>query len=274
MGYKRGKVLFHFNGFKVEGERHMRDMGRSPSCSKEGLNKGAWTALEDKLLASYIKTHGEGKWSDLSKRAGLKRCGKSCRLRWLNYLRPDIKRGNISHDEEELIIRLHNLLGNRWSLIAGRLPGRTDNEIKNYWNTVLRKRAKAQASIGTPPSKSTQLPAAQQIDKLRDGQLKSTNNNQEMSGDIATVEAHNGTQMIDSLYSDGGGSDLLNEQLKESDVEFEENLMQPLAFDEAMFKNWTVNPCLNGKDAMDFDSLAFLLETDEYGFYRNINFQT
>nr|AXP84130.1 transcription factor TT2 [Gossypium hirsutum] len=249
-------------------------MGRSPSCSKEGLNKGAWTALEDKLLASYIKTHGEGKWSDLSKRAGLKRCGKSCRLRWLNYLRPDIKRGNISHDEEELIIRLHNLLGNRWSLIAGRLPGRTDNEIKNYWNTVLRKRAKAQASIGTPPSKSTQLPAAQQIDKLRDGQLKSTNNNQEMSGDIATVEAHNGTQMIDSLYSDGGGSDLLNEQLKESDVEFEENLMQPLAFDEAMFKNWTVNPCLNGKDAMDFDSLAFLLETDEYGFYRNINFQT
>ncbi|XP_040973079.1 transcription factor MYB123 isoform X2 [Gossypium hirsutum] len=274
MGYKRGKVLFHFNGFKVEGERHMRDMGRSPSCSKEGLNKGAWTALEDKLLASYIKTHGEGKWSDLSKRAGLKRCGKSCRLRWLNYLRPDIKRGNISHDEEELIIRLHNLLGNRWSLIAGRLPGRTDNEIKNYWNTVLRKRAKAQASIGTPPSKSTQLPAAQQIDKLRDGQLKSTNNNQEMSGDIATVEAHNGTQMIDSLYSDGGGSDLLNEQLKESDVEFEENLMQPLAFDEAMFKNWTVNPCLNGKDAMDFDSLAFLLEMDEYGFYRNINFQT
>jgi myb proto-oncogene protein len=78
--------------------------------------------------------------------AGLKRCGKSCRLRWLNYLRPDIKRGNISHDEEELIIRLHKLLGNRWSLIAGRLPGRTDNEIKNYWNTTLRKKAKAESS--------------------------------------------------------------------------------------------------------------------------------
>lgn len=115
-------------------------MGRKPCCSKEGLNKGAWSAREDKILGDYIKIHGEGKWRDLPKRAGLKRCGKSCRLRWLNYLRPDIKRGNISHDEEDLIIKLHKLLGNRWSLIAGRLPGRTDNEIKNYWNTNLSKK--------------------------------------------------------------------------------------------------------------------------------------
>ncbi|CAL9039185.1 transcription factor MYB1-like [Musa acuminata AAA Group] len=115
-------------------------MGRRPCCSKEGLNRGAWSACEDKILSDYIKTHGEGKWRDLPKRAGLKRCGKSCRLRWLNYLRPDIKRGNITEDEESLIIKLHRLLGNRWSLIAGRLPGRTDNEIKNYWNTNLSKK--------------------------------------------------------------------------------------------------------------------------------------
>ncbi|GAB4838021.1 hypothetical protein Ancab_027548 [Ancistrocladus abbreviatus] len=115
-------------------------MGRRPCCAKEGLNRGAWTAIEDQILIDYIKTHGEGSWRNLPKRAGLKRCGKSCRLRWLNYLRPDIKRGNITDDEEDLIIRLHKLLGNRWSLIAGRLPGRTDNEIKNYWNTNLRKK--------------------------------------------------------------------------------------------------------------------------------------
>ncbi|XP_039041409.1 transcription factor MYB1-like [Hibiscus syriacus] len=115
-------------------------MGRSPCCSKEGLNRGAWTAVEDKTLTDYIKEHGEGLWRNLPKRAGLQRCGKSCRLRWMNYLRPDIKRGNISVDEEELIIKLHKLLGNRWSLIAGRLPGRTDNEIKNYWNANLSKK--------------------------------------------------------------------------------------------------------------------------------------
>ncbi|XP_008784297.1 transcription factor MYB1-like isoform X2 [Phoenix dactylifera] len=122
-------------------------MGRKPCCSGEDLNRGAWTAEEDRILKSYIKDHGEGRWRSLPKKAGLKRCGKSCRLRWLNYLRPDIKRGNITDEEEDLIIRLHNLLGNRWSLIAGRLPGRTDNEIKNYWNTCLRKKVQGQHQL-------------------------------------------------------------------------------------------------------------------------------
>ncbi|KAH9306533.1 hypothetical protein KI387_010937, partial [Taxus chinensis] len=115
-------------------------MGRSPCCSKVGLLKGPWTAREDILLTTYIEYHGQGDWRKLPQRAGLRRCGKSCRLRWLNYLRPNIKRGNISPDEDDLIIRLHRLLGNRWSLIAGRLPGRTDNEIKNYWNSHLSKK--------------------------------------------------------------------------------------------------------------------------------------
>ncbi|CAN6484828.1 unnamed protein product [Victoria cruziana] len=115
-------------------------MGRAPCCSKVGLHRGPWTAREDALLTRYIKLHGEGNWRHLPFKAGLLRCGKSCRLRWMNYLRPDIKRGNIGSDEEELILKLHALLGNRWSLIAGRLPGRTDNEIKNYWNTHLSKK--------------------------------------------------------------------------------------------------------------------------------------
>ncbi|KAL6848804.1 hypothetical protein ACP4OV_021387 [Aristida adscensionis] len=115
-------------------------MGRSPCCEKAHTNKGAWTKEEDERLVAYIRAHGEGCWRSLPKAAGLARCGKSCRLRWMNYLRPDLKRGNFTDDEDELIIRLHALLGNKWSLIAGQLPGRTDNEIKNYWNTHIKRK--------------------------------------------------------------------------------------------------------------------------------------
>ncbi|KAL4558911.1 hypothetical protein LXL04_037116 [Taraxacum kok-saghyz] len=112
-------------------------MGRAPCCEKVGLKRGRWTAEEDEILSNYIQAHGEGCWRSLPKYAGLLRCGKSCRLRWINYLRSDVKRGNISKEEEDVITRLHASLGNRWSLIAAHLPGRTDNEIKNYWNSHL-----------------------------------------------------------------------------------------------------------------------------------------
>ncbi|XP_042056697.1 transcription factor MYB1-like [Salvia splendens] len=133
-------------------------MGRSACCSKVGLRRGPWSAKEDSLLSSYIQQHGEGQWRSLPKKAELLRCGKSCRLRWMNYLRPGIKRGNISEDEEDLIVRLHRLLGNRWSLIAGRLPGRTDNEIKNYWNTHLFKKLNSHSNP-PPPAPKKKNPA-------------------------------------------------------------------------------------------------------------------
>lgn len=117
-----------------------RKMSRKPCCSGEGLKKGAWTTEEDKKLIAYIQEHGEGGWRDVPQKAGLKRCGKSCRLRWTNYLKPDIKRGEFSSEEEQIIIMLHASRGNKWSVIARHLPRRTDNEIKNYWNTHLKKR--------------------------------------------------------------------------------------------------------------------------------------
>ncbi|XP_058781849.1 transcription factor MYB20-like [Vicia villosa] len=117
-------------------------MGRQPCCDKVGLKKGPWTAEEDKKLINFILTNGQCCWRAVPKLAGLLRCGKSCRLRWTNYLRPDLKRGLLSEYEEKMVIDLHAQLGNRWSKIASHLPGRTDNEIKNHWNTHIKKKLK------------------------------------------------------------------------------------------------------------------------------------
>ncbi|CAL5025693.1 unnamed protein product [Urochloa decumbens] len=133
-------------------------MVRSPCCCHDaGVKKGPWTEEEDRALVEHIQRHGGhvGSWRNLPKAAGLNRCGKSCRLRWTNYLRPDIKRGNFTDDEERLIIALHAELGNKWSTIATHLDGRTDNEIKNYWNTHIRKKL---LRMGVDPVTHQRLP--------------------------------------------------------------------------------------------------------------------
>ncbi|KAK9154905.1 hypothetical protein Sjap_002385 [Stephania japonica] len=140
------------------------------TMSNNKLRKGLWSPEEDDKLMAYMLSNGQGCWSDVARNAGLQRCGKSCRLRWINYLRPDLKRGAFSPQEEELIIHLHSILGNRWSQIAARLPGRTDNEIKNFWNSTIKKRLKnnnnnnsssTSASASPSPNKSE---TSEQID--------------------------------------------------------------------------------------------------------------
>ncbi|KAL6598822.1 hypothetical protein ACP70R_046082 [Stipagrostis hirtigluma subsp. patula] len=111
-------------------------MGRHSCCYKQKLRKGLWSPEEDEKLMNHITKHGHGCWSTVPKLAGLQRCG----VRWINYLRPDLKRGAFSQEEEDLIVELHAVLGNRWTQIATRLPGRTDNEIKNLWNSSIKKK--------------------------------------------------------------------------------------------------------------------------------------
>ncbi|KAK6143815.1 hypothetical protein DH2020_024163 [Rehmannia glutinosa] len=137
-------------------------MGRHSCCYKQKLRKGLWSPEEDEKLIKHITIYGHGCWSSVPKLAGLQRCGKSCRLRWINYLRPDLKRGTFSLEEQNLIIELHAVLGNRWSQIAAQLPGRTDNEIKNLWNSSIKKKLR---QSGIDPTTHKPLSELHQIEE-------------------------------------------------------------------------------------------------------------
>ncbi|KAJ1258885.1 hypothetical protein BS78_10G110200 [Paspalum vaginatum] len=172
-------------------------MGRQPCCDKVGVKKGPWTAEEDQKLVGFLLTHGHCCWRVVPKLAGLLRCGKSCRLRWTNYLRPDLKRGLLSDDEERLVIDLHAQLGNRWSKIAARLPGRTDNEIKNHWNTHIRKKLLRMGidPVTHLPLQGTTAPPAEQVQQEQEEQpqlqaLGGGEAMQEEGGDTPMIQPH------------------------------------------------------------------------------------
>ncbi|KAI5015988.1 hypothetical protein ZWY2020_005615 [Hordeum vulgare] len=117
--------------------------------------KGPWTEKEDAQLVWFVRLLGERRWDFLAQVSGLRRTGKSCRLRWVNYLHPGLKRGRITADEERLILTLHAEWGSRWSRIARKLPGRTDNEIKNYWRTHMRKKAQEEKMMAKNKASSS-----------------------------------------------------------------------------------------------------------------------
>ncbi|KAF3543890.1 hypothetical protein DY000_02001712 [Brassica cretica] len=142
-GLKKGPWTTKEDAILTEYVRKHGEETTATATEARGLKKGPWTTKEDAILTEYVRKHGEGNWNAVQKNSGLLRCGKSCRLRWANHLRPNLKKGSFSPDEEKIIIELHAKMGNKWARMASQLPGRTDNEIKNYWNTRMKRRQRA-----------------------------------------------------------------------------------------------------------------------------------
>ncbi|CAL1391571.1 unnamed protein product [Linum trigynum] len=196
-------------------------MGRQPCCDKVGLKRGPWTIEEDHKLMNFIINNGIHCWRMVPKLAGLLRCGKSCRLRWINYLRPDLKRGAFTEAEENQLIQLHSRLGNRWSKIASHFPGRTDNEIKNHWNTRIKKKLKM---AGVDPATHQQIDLDQENGVHKDGDnkigtiLMEEHENQQVEenehefptklNETTTIDDHNLLKNYEVLMTGGGNLEL------------------------------------------------------------------
>ncbi|KAA8526450.1 hypothetical protein F0562_008347 [Nyssa sinensis] len=230
-------------------------MVRTPCCDETGLRKGTWSPEEDRKLIAYITRYGCWNWRQLPKYAGLSRCGKSCRLRWMNYLRPDIKRGNLSKEEEGVIINLHESLGNRWSAIAARLPGRTDNEIKNYWHTYIKKRSKKNSISHAPELSSSDLSQY----KSSRGKKSEANNS---SADLSSPQIFESSQLSpQSSSSEISSSTIDSTAVNCTNFVAENDVVPSELFAEPIENFWTEPFWAENSDSFPDDFMAPLLDS-------------
>ncbi|NP_001303156.1 transcription factor MYB48-like [Brassica napus] len=166
---------------------------------QEENRKGPWTEQEDIILVNFVHLFGDRRWDFIAKVSGLNRTGKSCRLRWVNYLHPGLKRGKMTPQEERLVTELHAKWGNRWSKIARKLPGRTDNEIKNYWRTHMRKKAQEKKRHVSPSSSCSKCCSSSMT----------TTNTQDVS-----FESRMSSGKV-SFYDTGGNREMNQEETKD-----------------------------------------------------------